>query len=164
MYLAGIMGQRKSTYFNKCPPALNEREAASCLAASVGVGYQSCAHSFLSNRTNRSLSRATQQACYESTGPSNSGGALQFSNTVTALADAMYPYGERGPPHQDIPEHMLSISCRHWCLADQTSVLTDCSKVAFDPIEPIACLALRTCEVVGMLGPREAHHEGAPRC
>ena len=84
---------------------------------------------------------------------------MQFSNTVPALADAMYLPRKRGPTHQDIPQHVLAVSRREWCLTDQTSAGPDGSKVAFDPIEPVACLALRTCEVVGVLGLRQTDHD-----
>src|SRR5215469_3324313 len=92
--------------------------------------------------------------------PDEFSGALQFSNTVTALADAMYPHRESGPTHQDIPQHMLAISCRELCLAGQTSAWTDCSKVALDPIEPVARLAFGTSELVGVLGLRQTDHDG----
>jgi len=79
------------------------------------------------------------------------------------LADAVYPGRERRPTHQDISQDVLAISSREWLLADQTSAGPDCSRVAIDPIEPVARLTLRTGEVVGVLGLDQTHdHDGAP--
>jgi hypothetical protein len=78
------------------------------------------------------------------------------------LADATCPHRERGPTYQDIPQHVLAISCGQRCLADQASAGPDCSKVAFDPIEPVARTALGTGEMVGMLRLRQTDHDGAP--
>jgi hypothetical protein len=88
---------------------------------------------------------------------------LQFSNTMPTLADGMYPGCERGKTHQDIPQYVFAISSREWLIADQTLAGPDCSKVAFDPIEPIACLTFGTGEVVGVLGLTQTGHEGAPQ-
>jgi len=54
---------------------------------------------------------------------------------------------------------MLAISCRELCLADETSSRPDCSKVAFDPIEPVACFAFGAGEMVGVLGLRQTDRE-----
>jgi len=87
-------------------------------------------------------------------------GAFLHPAALGSLAVAMYLHRGRGPTHQDIPEHMLSISSRELCLADQTSSRPNCSKVALDPVEPVACLALLTGEVVGVFGLRQTDHEG----